>query len=104
MYTERDMGAPPRAWIIRSAIACALTAFVSITFQQPWPIWQKASLLASAVGAATLVAFRFIPAFDPLGRVKWRLPRAHDKRCAVTFDDGPSDVTHAVLDILSAEG
>jgi peptidoglycan/xylan/chitin deacetylase (PgdA/CDA1 family) len=98
------MGAPLRAWIVRSAIACALAAFVIITLQQPWPVWGQAALFAAAIGAATFVASRFMPAFDPLGRVKWRLPRTREKRCAVTFDDGPSDATHAVLDILSAEG
>jgi peptidoglycan/xylan/chitin deacetylase (PgdA/CDA1 family) len=104
MYTEPDMGAPPRAWIIRSAIACAVTAIVSTILQQPWPMWGRAALLVSAGGAAAFVAFRVMPAFDPLGRVKWRLPQVSEKRCAVTFDDGPSEATPAVLDILAAEG
>src|SRR5206468_4298097 len=44
------------------------------------------------------------PAFDPLGRIRWRLPASNgSKRCALTFDDGPSVATAAVLDILAAE-
>jgi peptidoglycan-N-acetylglucosamine deacetylase len=98
------MGAPPRAWIIRCTVACAIVAFVGAVQWQPWPLLGKAALLASAAAAATFAAFRFMPAFDPLGRVKWRLPhRLREKRCAITFDDGPTDATQAVLDILAAE-
>ena len=46
-----------------------------------------------------------MPAFDPLGRIRWHLPPAGGaRRCALTFDDGPSPATAAVLDILAAEG
>jgi peptidoglycan-N-acetylglucosamine deacetylase len=98
------MGASPRAWIVRCAIACAMVVFVGVVMRQPWPLMGKFALLASAGAMAAFVAFRFMPAFDPLGRVKWRLPhRLREKRCAITFDDGPSDATQAVLDILAAE-
>ena len=50
-------------------------------------------------------AFRRLPAFDPRGRVRWRLPAGNGVRhCALTFDDGPSPATAALLDILAAEG
>src|SRR5262249_6171543 len=36
---------------------------------------------------------------------RWRLPhQAREKRCALTFDDGPSDATRVLLDILASEG
>ena len=63
-----------------------------------------AVVLALLAAAGLDQAFRRMPAFDPLGRVRWRLPGSHGaKRCAITFDDGPSPSTAAVLDILAAE-
>ena len=54
-----------------------------------------------------LTVFLRLPAFDPLGRIRWRLPAGRNgpavKQCALTFDDGPTESTGAVLDILAAE-
>ncbi len=51
------------------------------------------------------IAYRLLPGFDLFGRVRWRLPRAGERRrCALTFDDGPSSGTAAVLDLLRAAG
>jgi peptidoglycan/xylan/chitin deacetylase (PgdA/CDA1 family) len=55
-------------------------------------------MTAAVVGG--LFAFREIPAFDPLGRVHWRLPRRLERACAITFDDGPSENTRRVVEIL----
>src|SRR5262249_12984377 len=48
-----------------------------------------------------MLAFRLIPAFDPLGRVRWRLSRRPERTCAVTFDDGPSADTARVIEVLA---
>ena len=70
----------------------------------PLPLWLRLALLAAVAGAACDQAFRRLPAFDPLGRIRWHLPASgRAKRCALTFDDGPSPATAAVLDILAAE-
>src|SRR5262249_52048741 len=51
------------------------------------------------------IAFRLVPWFDVYGRVRWRLPRSRaGRRCAITFDDGPSPGTSAVLDVLRDAG
>jgi peptidoglycan/xylan/chitin deacetylase (PgdA/CDA1 family) len=60
----------------------------------------KAAILAAAALIGGVVAFREIPAFDPLGRVHWRLPRRAERTCAITFDDGPSAGTRRVIEIL----
>jgi len=64
---------------------------------------------AAAIGVtlalSVLTAYRFLPGFDLLGRVRWRLAVARDRRrCALTFDDGPSPGTAAVLDLLRDTG
>jgi peptidoglycan/xylan/chitin deacetylase (PgdA/CDA1 family) len=64
---------------------------------------------AAAIGVtlalSVLTAYRFLPGFDLLGRVRWRLAAARDRcRCALTFDDGPSPGTAAVLDLLRDTG
>lgn len=73
-----------------------------------WPVavWVRVLLVGAGLGVGLDQAFRRIPAFDLLGRVRWRLPRqgAGRKVCALTFDDGPSPATAATLDILAAEG
>ena len=80
-----------------AAVAAALTA--------PAPLWLRFVLLAVLLAAGIDQAFRRVPAFDPLGRVRWRLPASGgSRRCALTFDDGPSPATTAVLDILATEG
>jgi peptidoglycan-N-acetylglucosamine deacetylase len=69
----------------------------------PWPA--RLILLAVLIAVGLDQAFRWLPAFDPLGRIRWHLPSVDGvKRCALTFDDGPSPATAAVLDILAAEG
>jgi len=99
-----QVGAPLRSWCGRIALAVAsvslayaiVTAGVAMT-------WRVGLLGAAALGALGL-AFRYVPAFDPLGRVRWRLPLTDGRKsCALTFDDGPTAATGAVLDILAAE-
>ena len=100
------MGAPLREWAIRCAAACAVAALVVAVLLPAWPLPVKTVALVSAAAGGFWLAFRFIPGFDPLFRVRWRLPRGlrGERRCAVTFDDGPSHATEKVLEILAAEG
>jgi peptidoglycan/xylan/chitin deacetylase (PgdA/CDA1 family) len=67
-----------------------------------WHPFAIAALLCIAVA----LACRFVPGLDPLGRVRWRLGRrrAAARRCALTFDDGPSPGTAVVLDVLRGAG
>jgi peptidoglycan/xylan/chitin deacetylase (PgdA/CDA1 family) len=60
------------------------------------------ALLLLALAAAIPLASRLVPGFDPRGRVRCSLSRARAgrRRCALTFDDGPSPGTAAVLDVL----
>lgn len=100
------MGAPLLNWIFRGVVVAVAVASVAAIAALPLGIGWRLALAAAALGVACLAAFRFLPAFDPLGRVRWRLPRSGNavRRCAITFDDGPGPATDAVLDILSAEG
>ena len=85
-------------------LSAAAVAVGAAIVSAPAPIWLRLALLAAAVAVACDQAFRRLPAFDPLGRIRWHLPAADGvKRCALTFDDGPSPATAAVLDILAAE-
>jgi peptidoglycan/xylan/chitin deacetylase (PgdA/CDA1 family) len=80
-------------------------AIVLAIVSVPLPFWARLALLLAVLAIALDQAFRRVPAFDPLGRIRWHLPPATGaKRCALTFDDGPSQATAAVLDILAAEG
>jgi peptidoglycan/xylan/chitin deacetylase (PgdA/CDA1 family) len=97
------VGAPLRNWIFRAALLVAGVALVAAVASAPAPLWVKALLLVGAFAVACDQAFRRHPAFDPFGRIRWRLPASGEKRCALTFDDGPSVATGAVLDILAAE-
>src|SRR5947209_4649027 len=106
---KRFMGAPFRSWCIRIVVTLVSFAAVGATLSLAVPFWTRllALVIAALVGAA--IAFRVVPAFDPRGRVRWRLPGQTDgvgpsKRCAITFDDGPTEATARVLDILAAEG
>jgi peptidoglycan/xylan/chitin deacetylase (PgdA/CDA1 family) len=100
-----SVGAPLRNWIFRVALFAAAVALVAAVLWLPWPLPLRLVALAAILLAAADQAFRRLPAFDPLGRVRWHLPSADGvKRCALTFDDGPSPATAAVLDILAAEG
>jgi len=82
----------------------AIAAVAALVLGAPGPLWLRLALLAALIAVGLDQAFRRVPAFDPLGRVHWHLPAASGvKRCALTFDDGPSPATAAVLDILAAE-
>jgi peptidoglycan/xylan/chitin deacetylase (PgdA/CDA1 family) len=84
-------------------LAAIAGAIVVLLLPIPW--WAVVAIYAVAAGIGLDQCFRRIPAFDPLGRVRWRLPAGRGrKRCAVTFDDGPSPATPTVLDILASEG
>ena len=77
---------------------------MSAVLSVPAPLWARLALLAALVAVAVDQTFRRLPAFDPLGRIRWHLHASGGvKRCALTFDDGPSPGTAAVLDILAAE-
>ena len=67
------MGAPAREWAVRSAAACAVAALVGVMFLGAWPLLWKCVALALLGVSGSFLAFRFIPGFDPLGRVRWRL-------------------------------
>jgi peptidoglycan/xylan/chitin deacetylase (PgdA/CDA1 family) len=58
-------------------------------------------VLVAVVVVATFLASRLVPGFDLRARVRWSLARRRGRRrCALTFDDGPSAGTGAVLDVL----
>jgi peptidoglycan-N-acetylglucosamine deacetylase len=86
------------------AMSLAAVAAVSAVLSAPAPLWVRLALLAALLAVVVDQTFRRLPAFDPLGRIRWHLPASGGaKRCALTFDDGPSPATAAVLDILAAE-
>jgi peptidoglycan/xylan/chitin deacetylase (PgdA/CDA1 family) len=100
-----DVGAPLRNWIFRVALSLAAASAIAVVVTAPAPLWVRLPLLAALLAGAGDQAFRRMPAFDPLGRIRWHLPAAGGaKRCALTFDDGPSPATAEVLDILATEG
>jgi peptidoglycan/xylan/chitin deacetylase (PgdA/CDA1 family) len=100
-----DVGAPLRNWIFRAAMSLAVIAAVAAVLRAPAPLSLRLVFLAALLAAGGDQAFRRVPAFDPLGRIRWRLPASNGaRRCAITFDDGPSPATAAVLDILATEG
>jgi peptidoglycan/xylan/chitin deacetylase (PgdA/CDA1 family) len=97
------MGAKARIWCNRFAGALAVLVGLAALWMAPVPIGFKISLMLVAALVAGEIAFRHVPAFDPLGRIAWRLPGrlAGGKTCAITFDDGPSPATEQVLDVLA---
>jgi peptidoglycan/xylan/chitin deacetylase (PgdA/CDA1 family) len=100
-----SVGAPLRNWIFRVAMSLAVAAVIAAVLSAPAPLWLRLALLGTLLAVGLDQAFRRVPAFDPLGRIRWQLPAANGvRRCAITFDDGPSPATEAVLDILAAEG
>ena len=105
MCRINDVGAPLRNWIFRLVLTLAACASVAAVWLAPAPLWLRLIAIL-ALGAAGLdQTFRWLPQFDPLGRIRWQLPAADAaRRCALTFDDGPSEATAEVLDILAAEG
>ncbi len=95
------MGAKARAWMNRGLVILAIAAGTWLILWLPAvPRWGKLAILAMAALIGAVVAWREIPAFDPLGRVHWRLPRRPERTCAITFDDGPSANTARVVEIL----
>lgn len=95
------MGAKARAWVNRGSLVLAIAAGVALILEAPgFPALGKAALLVAGAVIGGVVAFKQIPAFDPLGRVHWRLPAQAQRACAITFDDGPSAGTLRALDIL----
>jgi len=99
------MGAPAREWVIRAAAALGVTAIVSVLFALPlgWTVRLAALGVIASIGFVQ--AFRRVPSFDPFRRVRSRVPcPGGAKRCAITFDDGPSAMTGQVLDVLEGEG
>jgi peptidoglycan/xylan/chitin deacetylase (PgdA/CDA1 family) len=95
------MGAKARAWVNRGLVVLAIAAGVALILASPAaPPLGKAALLVAAAVIGGMVAFKQIPAFDPLGRVHWRLPRRAERVCAITFDDGPSASTMRAVEIL----
>jgi len=98
------VGAPWRNWVFRFGLLLAVAAIAAAFRWAPAPLWLRAAALSLVAAIGIHQAFRRMPAFDPLGRIRWHLPAsAGAKRCALTFDDGPSAGTAAVLDILAAE-
>jgi peptidoglycan/xylan/chitin deacetylase (PgdA/CDA1 family) len=99
------MGAPLRHWLFRIGLTLAGVAVAAFALGAEASPWVRLAVLALAIGVAVQQASRYVPAFDPLGRIRWRLTTGGaTKRCAITFDDGPSLATPAVLDILATEG
>ena len=95
------MGAKARAWVNRAIVVLSIVAGIALIVALPiLPAWAKLAILATAAVIGIVVAFREIPAFDPLGRVHWRLSRRKERACAITFDDGPSADTRRVVEIL----
>jgi peptidoglycan/xylan/chitin deacetylase (PgdA/CDA1 family) len=100
------MGAPLRTWLARALVTLCAALIVAAIFQLPAPLWARMLVLSLAAAGTAAAAYHVLPAFDPLGRVRWRLPSGARgaPRCAITFDDGPTTATSQVLDILAAEG
>jgi peptidoglycan/xylan/chitin deacetylase (PgdA/CDA1 family) len=99
------VGAPVRSWIFRFVVSSAsVGAFAAVLWIRA-PLWLRLAIIAAGVATGLRLAFRWLPAFDPRGRIRWRVPPLRgSKRCAITFDDGPSPSTATVLDILAREG
>lgn len=95
------MGAPAGSWMKRALLLLGIGAGVAVVLWSPaLGSWERLVLLAAAALLGGVIAFREIPAFDPLGRVHWRLGRRPERTCALTFDDGPSAGTRRVVEIL----
>jgi peptidoglycan-N-acetylglucosamine deacetylase len=105
MCRINGVGAPLRNWVFRVVVTTAIFAIAAAVWSAPLALGARLILLATATAIGVDQAFRRMPAFDPLGRIRWRLPASGGaKRCALTFDDGPSPATAGVLDVLAAEG
>ena len=98
------MGAKARAWVNRGLVVLVIVTGAGLILWLPAiPASGKIAILAMAAVIGARVAFKEIPAFDPLGRVHWRLPRQAERACAITFDDGPSAHTRRVVEILGRQ-
>jgi peptidoglycan/xylan/chitin deacetylase (PgdA/CDA1 family) len=95
------MGAKARILFNRAIYLMAVVAGAIAVASLPLSIAARLLIAAVIVVVGGLFAFRMIPAFDPMGRVRWHLARSTKKTCAITFDDGPSADTAAVLDVLA---
>jgi peptidoglycan-N-acetylglucosamine deacetylase len=95
------MGAKARAWVNRGSLVLSVGVGIWLVLVLPIPAWARALILAAALVVGVAVAFRLIPAFDPLGRIRWHLPRRGGRLCAISFDDGPSVGTPRLLEILA---
>jgi peptidoglycan/xylan/chitin deacetylase (PgdA/CDA1 family) len=95
------MGAKFSVWVLRIAATVLVFAAMLGLWLSGLPLWAKGLLTVLACLAGATLAFWKEPAFDPLGRVRWRLPTGGRKLCAITFDDGPSSATGQVLDVLA---
>ena len=99
------MGAPARSWLRRGLAALAIAGGVATIAALPGlAVAGKAAILAAAAVLLAFVAFRELPAFDPLGRVRWRLAGQSNRTCAITFDDGPGPDTPRLLEVLERYG
>ena len=98
------MGAKARAWLNRTVLVLCVVVGVAVVIALPIALAIKLLALLVAAAVGTAIAFRQIPAFDPQGRVHWRLPRQSERTCAITFDDGPSAETPQVVEILRRYG
>src|SRR5262245_10569451 len=100
------MGATARVWRGRIIGALAVAAGSVVLAALPVPLAVKLPVVAAGVALTLVLSFRLIPAFDPWGRVRWRLPAGGGaaKTCAITFDDGPTAGTAGVLDVLAEKG
>lgn len=97
------MGAKARIWCNRLAGVLAAIFGCATLGLAPVPSAFKLAIMIVAAMVAGVIAFKYLPAFDPFGRVAWRLPGglSQGKTCAITFDDGPSAATDQVLDVLA---
>ena len=86
-------------------MSLAVVAAVAAVLSAPAPLWLRLVLLAAVArgrirsGVPACAGIRSARP-DPLAPAG--IERA--RRCAITFDDGPSPATAAVLDILATEG
>lgn len=88
-----------RQAVVRTALTGISVAAVSTGLARRHPAI-AAALMATT---ATVGAAAFLPRSPILGRTMHRVS-ASQGQVALTFDDGPGPSTHAILDVLAAEG
>jgi len=95
------MGAPARSWVKRGVAALAVLLGLALLVAAPGiGAVAKGVVLTVLALLGGVAAYREFPAFEPLGRVSWRLPPQPARTCAITFDDGPCPDTPRVLEVL----